>query len=355
MEQVSTESRMISDIAHTLGVEPDAVTVEHWTKNRRRTAAHFFGKFEGRPFFAKVLLRESYPLLAPIAVPDHALLQRQQITQSGEEQIKTEWNVAEQLSQVSGPTAIPKGIARSRNTIVWEFFPGASLDSIVKQVWTDSREGGSSQALRDAGAWLKRLHESSSSGDGSVDLAESVDALLRYRQTLPQKLHRYIDTALHFLELAVTRLKTDRVYVPQSFTHGDFSLPNMLWDRTAERLAIIDFEHARERVIVHDLVVLLCNLRVKFLNPVISASAIERLEASFWDGYGRIAPELEILVNSLTSAWVFYHFIPKISQDRKSQGWLKRILLTAYEKFFQETLAAEASRRFRNQLQAVAN
>jgi thiamine kinase-like enzyme len=347
---------MIGDIARALGVEPGSVVVSRWTQNRRRTAAHLFGQCEGKTFFAKVLLRESYPLMAPIAFPDQDLSRRRQIAQSGENQIQTEWQVAQRFSAVSGAAAIPKAIARSSNTIVWELLPGMPLDSMIKQVWSaGTRERGGSKALRDAGAWLKQLHESSSGAPVSLDLVDSITALVRYRQTLPQALHRHIDTALNFLELAVTRLKADRVSVPRSFTHGDFSLPNMLWHPATRRLAIVDFEHACERASVHDLIVLLCNLRVKFLNPMVSSSVVNRLEASFWEGYGKIAPELEILVNSLTSAWIFYHFIPKISQELKHQGWMQRIWITAYEKCFQEKLAAGVSRRFRSQLQSIVH
>lgn len=355
MERNQTAA-VIADIAGALGAKPGAVIAESWSKNRRRTAAHCFGKYEGKPFFAKVLLNKSYPLLAPIALPDHKLLRRLRIMQSGKEQIETEWTAGEQLSSISRAVVIPKGIARSRNVIVWEYFPGAPLDSMVKQSWTTGlSETEGSQALTDAGSWLRGLHESCARGVGSVDLGEAVTVLLQYRRTLPRKLHGHVDTALSFIEFATEFLNAKQVYVSRSLTHGDFSLPNLLWDAGSARLAVVDYEHAAERTVVHDLVVLLCNLRAKLLNPVIPASTIERLEASFWRGYGPVSRELAVLVNSLASAWVFYHFIPKISLDLQNQSWMKRVMLVAYEKFLQEKLAAEVFGRFRNQLQAAAD
>lgn len=132
--------------------------------------------------------------------------------------------------------------------------------------------------------------------------------------------------------------------VPVALNHGDFSLPNLIWNDHEKQLWVIDFELSSYRPILHDLCTLIATLRRQLLMPLTLPHVVESLEQAFWSGYGSISEEIRATVHSLSGAWNFYHTLPRLSTLRERRGWRGSLKALAYKSLFQYFMIARLLR-----------
>lgn len=325
---------MVKRIAITMGVRAADIGVKRWQTNERGSAIHCLGKSPDSSFFAKILPLEQFPRCEPVTLPSEVLFNREQITRTAKEQIETEWHMANRLRKVKG-TTVPKTVARSFpfNTIILETVAGEPLDRLIRQSrWRDPKGDIGAAALHQTGAWLRTAHDLFFQRELTLDIGKLCTTLKRYAWKSPSRHFSCICTAATILESAKKELGRNTVALPVSLTHGDPSLPNILWDRDSGQVAVVDFEHANYRVILHDLVALVYSIRVKLLNPVIPSGVVSRWEEAFWKGYGPLPLEIKIMVDRLASAWIFYWFLPILSVRARRRGLIRYLAVTVYQR-----------------------
>ncbi len=330
-------------IASTLNVSSRCVRVDRWQYNRRRSALHGWGSSSGKRFFAKILALDPFPLTTPLSVPKEKAIPRTQV-RSAKDQIETEWHVTNELRALMGPSCVPAPLGKSgtARTIVWEEVRGMRLDHLVSRSrWRDPQGNASAAALFQAGAWLRKVHDGFSRGSETLDIARLIEIIPDSVGRGGWRSSRYANVASKLLETAVAKAGgASRLRVPVALTHGDFSLPNLMWSEKENQLFVFDFEHAADRGILHDLVVLISNLRFKLLNPLIPPRVLESAEKAFWAGYGSVSREMSVFVDALACAWIFYCALPWLSELRKRRGWKAGIKTWIYEAFFEDFLIA---------------
>ena len=72
----------------------------------------------------------------------------------------------------------------------------------------------------------------------------------------------YAELALRVLESARSGLSSrTSLRVPVALNHGDFSLPNLIWNHDRQHLWVVDFELSALRPIFYDLCTMIFELR----------------------------------------------------------------------------------------------
>jgi Ser/Thr protein kinase RdoA (MazF antagonist) len=228
---------------------------------------------------------------------------------------------------------------------VYEEVNGLRVDSLVKDRlvnWFQVRDPNGKSveaALVEAGAWLRTLHDSTSQGFERIEsgkVIEDLRALVRKKQ---METSSYAALALKALEFTPLELGAKAcVRVPVALNHGDFTLPNLLWNDDHHHLWVIDFELSAVRPILHDLCTMIFDLRKHLLHPLTSPQAIELFEKAFWKGYGAIPDNLLAFTNALATTRLFYHTLPKLRDWRKQRGLWAGIKASLYNRVFEPVL-----------------
>jgi Ser/Thr protein kinase RdoA (MazF antagonist) len=196
-------------------------------------------------------------------------------------------------------------------------------------------------AIFHAGAWLRAVHESSPQGCEALEFLEVVDALRGLIRKKELQATVYAQWALKAVEtLGQILSPRTSLHIPVALNHGDFSLPNLIWDPDREHLWVVDFELSARKAILHDLCTMIFELRKPLLYPHTSRRAVEVCESAFWAGYGVIAEDLFVLVNALATARLFYQSFPRISTLPERRGWKGWLKATLYKGLFQRYATA---------------
>jgi hypothetical protein len=119
----------------------------------------------------------------------------------------------------------------------------------------------------------------------------------------------------------------------------------MLWDRTTQRLAVLDLEHCTRGPVLRDIVLLLGNVRARLFNPLISNRDVGRDETAFWEGYGPLDRELRFAADLFASAWLFYRFLPGLSDRWRMRGGGQAALIAVYRSLAQPFLVRKTLRK----------
>ena len=297
------------------------------------------GKADGTRFFAKTLLADPYPVPPRFATPWEELSSPEKPQRPAEEQIAAEWRMACEMRSLVGGESIPTPLGYSLDdlTLVFEEVHGTRLDRFARWAWPRGRRARSTEtAIFRAAAWLRAVHESSRQGCETVEFPDVVDAL---RGLICKKALRgtlYAQWALKAVEsLGKTLSPRTTLHIPVALNHGDFSLPNLIWDADREHLWVVDFELSARKPILHDLCTMIFELRKPLLYPQASRSALQACERAFWAGYGAVAEDLFVCVNALATARLFYLSFPKILTLPERRGWRGWLKATLYRALFQ--------------------
>lgn len=325
-------------IAFTLNVSPDAAKVERCLFKQSNPIVYCFGHSLGTRFFAKVFLADVYRLEPrTLSGAKEVTFQDAQV-RSVEDEINLEWNITNQLRALAGPATVPPPIAKSYSarTIVWEQVGGTRLDRFV--AWsrlTDQKGSATRAAMFRAGAWLRKVHDAFPRGEEELDISSSLETIPNLAQG--EVSSKYARIAVSLLERALVMAGgSGKLSVPAGLTHGDFCLPNLMWDAKLAQLFVFDFEHFDYGNICRDLAAIIFSLRGCLLNPLIPKSVVVASEESFWAGYGPIAKEMFVCIDALASSRIFCNLFPRLDTRKKRRGWLAGVTASTYRAFLED-------------------
>lgn len=335
-------------IASALNISSGLVKIQSHHVGRSGWVLRCLGRANGTRFFAKTFLLDPYPIPPRFATPWEELAAREKPQRPVEAQIATEWNMARQMRfLVAGRnTPAPLGYSLDDRTLVFEEVQGTRLDRFVNWAWPADRQVKSmATAIFQAGAWLRAVHESSAQGCETIEFVEVADALRGLIRKKNLEGTPYGGWALKALELLADDLSPrTSFHMPVALNHGDFSLPNLIWDRKREQLWVVDFELSARKAILHDLCTIIFELRKLLLYPLTSQSTVRLFESAFWAGYGAIAEDLFVFVNALATARLFYLSFPRILTLPERRGWRGWLKATIYKGLFQRYATARVLR-----------
>jgi len=339
-------------VASALDISPVLVTVERYETGASGWILFCGGVAAGRRFFAKVFLVDPYPMPPRFATPAEELAVPELPKRPVAAHIVAERNMVQKMRALAGTRNVPVvlGYSVGSRTLVFEEVGGLRMDRFVNWAWPNEHKMRSVQtAMFQAGAWLRTLHDSSLQGYETVDLAGTVAALRELADRRKLDGTPYGERAHDVLESAVDKLRPQTcLRVPVALNHGDFSLPNLIWDDVREQLWVVDFELSSYRPILHDLCTMLFTLWHPLLRPLTLARVVQLLEGPFWQGYGPVPEDIRTLANGLACARLFYHSLPRVSTLRERHGWKGAVKATLYKSLFQRYMIArvlQAQRR----------
>jgi hypothetical protein len=326
-------------VAFSLNSTPEVTNIERCTLDKSRSCLHCVGSSMDLRFFAKVFLEEIYRFDSPSIFPtDEGIFQYSQ-TRSVADQIDTEWNATNRLRALAGPADVPRPIAKSLSakTIVWEEVRGTRLDHFV--TWSrlrDPKGTATAAAMFSAGAWIRKVHDAfPQNGREVIDISRLIEAVPDMVQR--ESSYRYVRIATKLLERALVSVGgTGKLMAPIVFTHGDFSLPNLMWDTKLSQLAVFDFENSGYRSVFHDLTAIVFSLRASLLYPLIPKTVLVVAERSFWAGYGSISNKMLICIDALVSSHIFCGVLPRLYTRSKRHGWLAGVTASVYKSFLED-------------------
>jgi len=252
--------------------------------------------------------------------------------------------MAREMRSLAGSDSVPAplGYSLDDRTLVFEKVSGVRLDRFVSWVWSRGQKLRSTvTAIFRAGAWLRRLHAASSQACETLELvniAEALHGLIRKRELEGTHFGEWASNAVELLARNFGPLTS--FHTPVALNHGDFSLPNLIWDSASEHLWVVDFELSARKTILHDLCTIIFELRKPLLYPFTPQETVQTYERAFWAGYGLIAEDLFACVNALATARLFYHSFPRISTLPQRRGWKGWLKATLYRALFQRYMTA---------------
>lgn len=335
-------------VASALSITPRLVNIESQHTGYFGWILRCLGTAAGTRFFAKIFLVDPYPIPPRFATPGEELARPEKPQRPVEEQIAVEWEMVREMRSLVGTKSIPAPLGRSveDRILVFEGVNGMRMDRFVNWSWPDVRKVDSVEAaLFQAGAWLRTVHEASFQGYETIDFCEVVDALRGVLRKKKLETTGYADLALNVLESTRQNLNPrTSLRVPVALNHGDFSLPNLIWDHARKQLWVIDFELSSYRPILHDLCTMIFTLQQPLLRPLTSARVVQLLEEAFWRGYGPVSEDTRALVSGLACARLFYHSVPRISTLRERRGWTGGVKATLYKRLLQPSMIARILR-----------
>lgn len=192
------------------------------------------------------------------------------------------------------------------------------------------------EALLKAGNWLRGVHDASKEGMEVVAARDLIQTVIESSRQKQDDAGHYESVASKILEGWLTkRAVGDSLKVPVAFTHGDFCLSNLLWNKADKQLAVIDFELSGFRPTYYDLFALVADLRAMLLNPLIPKSVIHSWEESFWQGYGATSTDVLEFVKALALARVFYYHFSRLLTRRERKGLIGGINAQLYRTFLE--------------------
>lgn len=326
-------------VASALNIDSGLVGIEYQQAGPSGWVLWSRGVAAGTRFFAKVFLVDPYPVPPRFATPGEELARPEKQQRSVEEQIAAEWSMAQEMRSLVGGENIPAplGCSLEYRILVFEEVDGLRMDCFVDSPWLNGQEARSAEtAIRQAGAWLKTVHKSSFQGYETIKPLEVLGDLraLICRKELESTPYAHVMTEV--LESACLDMNSqDSLRVPVALNHGDFSLPNLIWNRARQHLWVVDFELSARRGILHDLGTMIFTLRRPLLNPLTSRSAIRRWERAFWAGYGAVPTDLFAFANALATVRFFYHTLPKLRTWREKRGLWAGTKASIYTRLFE--------------------
>ncbi len=340
-------------VATAMNINAEFVNVEGRRKGFTGTNMRCWGTAAGVRFFAKIYLVDPYPIPPRFATPGEELASPEKPQRAVEEQITVEWNMVQEMRSLVGAHNIPAplGCSIENRVLVFEEVSGLRLDRFVNWGWPHGQKMRSAVvALQMAGASLRALHDSSCQGYETIDLCEGVEALRGLMRKKEMESTPYARRALKVLESTRQNL-TPRtsLRVPVALNHGDFSLPNLIWNSDRQHVWMIDFEFSSYRPILHDLCTLIATLRSQLLRPFTSPRIVQILEEAFWRGYGPVSEDIRTIVKGLSCAWLFYHTFPRISTLRERRGWAGGLKALVFKSLLQHIIIARILRVQRSQ------
>jgi hypothetical protein len=279
-----------------------------------------------------------------VTIPNEQELPRSQQLRPLKEQIELEWNTTNELRALAGPSYIPVPLRKSQTTrtIVWEEVRGKRLEDFFNSPrWSASKVETGAAAVFRAGSWLRRVHDASFRGNETVDIAGVIETIRKRVQKEGLCSSQYARVACGLLEAALVTVGGAKFPAPVALSHGDFALPNLIWDQEVGQLSIVDFEHAGHRIICHDLLCMIFNLRRRLLDPFLPRAAILAWEKSFWAGYGSTPREIPVFVNALASSRIFYYHLPRVSRLWRRRGWLRGLQVLLFKTLLEGFVARE--------------
>jgi aminoglycoside phosphotransferase (APT) family kinase protein len=328
-----------SRVATAMNVKSHFVQVEGHSALSSDLLLRCWGKVGQTRFFAKIYLVDPYPITPRFAAPEEELSSTDQTERPVEDQIVAEWNMVQEIRRQLGSQGVPAPLGHSlgERTIVYEQVRGERLDHLVKKGRLGPRDAESVEtALFQSGAWLRKLHSTSCQAYETLHLTAVADALRELMRERGLERTQYAALAERALESARPGLWPESsVRVPVALNHGDYSLPNLIWDGSRRYLWVLDFEFSTRRAIVHDLGMMAFELKRLLLYPWASSSTVLRWEESFWAGYGEVSESLFAIVNALAGARIFYHTFPKLLTWRKTRGLWAGMKASIYSRVFE--------------------
>jgi Phosphotransferase enzyme family len=332
-------------VACALSAKPDSVTVDRYGYSMSKLMAQCWGKWGDKRFFAKILLANPYPIPARFSAPWETPRGATTPVRAIAEQIEIEWNMTLKMRALSRDRSVPAPLGRSSSarTIVWEEAGGVSLVHALKwSRWKSSMARAGTQALFRAGAWLRRVHETSHRGTEIIEPRDLVRTATSFMRQKENAAGHYDRMASRILEASLREMSgTGAFAAPVALTHGDFCLSNLLWDNTGGQLGVIDFELSDFRPVWQDLFALTADLRSRLLNPLIPKSVIDCWKQSFWQGYGPASPPVVAFVKAVALARVFYHDLSRLLTRRERRGWIAGVNAQLYRTFLERRIIAQ--------------
>lgn len=324
-------------IAAALDVNPRQVKIPRGQLNAPGMVFHCRARCNGARYFAKVYLCGSNPpfrrIPAFVSPQGEAALLREPTKPFGGS-AGAEWNMMREIQALVGDSHIPRpeGVAAGLGTLVLEEIHGARMDRYTPwSGWNRGRLLTCARVLCLAGAWLRKLHDASVVDHEELQAHETERTVGEILRLKGLRSTRFAPLALAPLEDACREIAAaGDVRVPVCIQHGDFSLPNLVWDTLRQRLWVIDLEHSTRGSILHDLSAITFNLQSQLLYPWRSASVVASLEEAFWAGYGPVSEPIRAMVHAIATARVFYHLLPKLTTRRQRRGWLAGATAAAY-------------------------
>jgi Phosphotransferase enzyme family len=321
-------------VASALGASAGAIRIDRLEKRKDGSPMiYIWGASQNVSFFAKIFPASEYSVAARMETP-WEVSSSVNAPRSAEAQVAIQWKRANEFKALGGAAQVPKPLGKSESAqiIVWERVDGVRIDQLVARwISRNDDERCASKALLQAGAWLRRIHDSSVRTQQSVDVDQIFDTLrawtIRSRCSWdPDHQH-----ALRLLYAAREAIGGNgKVLSPVTLTHGDFALPNMIWSQEHGHVVILDFEHSDYRNSWQDLATLLSSFRSKLLNPLIPKRLVQGLEEAFWAGYGTISLEAKCIIEAVALSRVFYHHLPRMETRRQRRGWLRGAVANFY-------------------------
>ena len=318
-------------------ISPGGRSAQCWGRCDRRE----MGRWNGVDFFAKVFLADPYPIVSKLAAPWEGNAHKEPLVRPLRDQLRIEWNTTHRLRALLGDSVpAPLGCSEAAKTIVWEDVPAAwVIETVKRSRLVDPRGLTGAGALYEAGAWLHTLHDRSLVGNEQVDTRQVADAI---RAASEMAWHQRVSnvavaTIGRFLDEAVERTG-GQFPVPNALGHGDFTLANLMWNRKGRRLFVIDYENFAYRSVCYDLLTMVFDIRLFFLNPWVPRRVPVALEAAFWRGYGTVSSELRSFVSAVASATILGSFLPQMKARRERRSWLAGITTTPYKVLFEDAM-----------------
>jgi aminoglycoside phosphotransferase len=290
------------------------------------------GTATGHRFFAKILLADPYPVT--VVVPWKEAFRPAVEWRTAEEQVETESSAAQQLRLLLAETNIPRLLGKSREakTVVWEQVKAHSaLDLVKRSRWLDAKGHTCTAVLLQAGQWLRQVHDKTTCGTETLDIRAMADAI---RRVMAQhECSPFVEHAGTVLESGLQELQASTLAVPAGLNHGDFTLANLLWDRRAGKLWVVDFENPTHAGIWQDLATMVFSLRKQLLNPLVPHDIIRAMERAFWMGYGAISRDLLVFIHMLVASQILFYYPDRLATRQERHGWLAGVGGSLYRSF----------------------
>jgi Phosphotransferase enzyme family len=295
------------------------------------------GVVNGQRFFAKLLLADPYPI--NVVTPWKEIFRPSQEWRRADEQLELEWNRSCELQTKLGASCLARPLGRSlaSRTLVWEQLHGKPvLDDLVFRSRVSSRAATAAAALRQAGSWLRRLHERTACGSEALEATSILNSVLQIIES--EEPSAYVDRAAIVVRSSLERLRGQAICSPLALNHGDFTLANLMWSRPSGQLGVVDFENAMPVGTWRDLATMVLSLRKQLLNPVVSRRAVMEMEDAFWAGYGDVGQPMLIFVYALAISRILFYYPHRIATRGKRRGWRGAITGSLYRSLMQNSM-----------------
>jgi hypothetical protein len=216
----------------------------------------------------------------------------------------------------------PIAIDKKNAVLVMEWIDLPSLESRL-QDWRTSTERAL-KLVADAGAWLRRLHQTRDLPSGPIESLRLMEGLLGSSRELPDlQRHRTLSRFLNTLDRSAPAVS--QVTIARTLQHGDYKPANVL--SSPQNTIGIDLHAIHEGPVVGDLSHFLNHLDFTFLTPLGMPRLVqrERFIASFLRGYAGSDLAIECAAPWFPLTWLRLHAVTRfwISEARLGNPLLR--------------------------------